>query len=266
MDNTPVKIVQISDTHLYSDPQKDLLGVNTDVSFHKVLSLVKKNELNNLNMILLTGDIAQDFSDNAYIRVAEALSTLQLPIYTIPGNHDDIAIMKRIYPHKTVSYQNQVLLKHWNLIFLNSHLSGTPAGYLEKNELDMMESSLEKNKNKHTMIVLHHQPISVGSKWLDNLGLRNADEFWKIVDCYPQIKLILYGHIHQQHETTRKGIPCLGTPSTCIQFMGKVDDFKLEDIPPGYRWLELYADGKFNSGIKRVPEYVGYYDADATGY
>ena len=174
MDNNSIKIVQISDTHLYSDPQKDLLGVNTEESFHKVLSLIKKNHSHDLSMVLLTGDISQDYSDNAYIRIAEELSTLQVPVYCLPGNHDDVGEMKRIYPHKTVSYQNQIVLKHWNLIFLNSQLTGSAAGNLSKEELSMLENFLIKYPNKHAMIVLHHQPLPVGSKWLDNLGLRNA--------------------------------------------------------------------------------------------
>jgi Icc protein len=64
MDNSPVRIVQISDTHLYSDPQKDLLGVNTTQSFQKVLSLVKKKKHSmSLSKALSTGDIAQDYKE-----------------------------------------------------------------------------------------------------------------------------------------------------------------------------------------------------------
>lgn len=266
MDNNSIKIVQISDTHLYSDTRKDLLSVNTNESFHKVLSLIKKNHNDDLSMIFLTGDISQDFSDNAYIRIAEDLSTFQVPVYCIPGNHDNVEEMKRIYPHKTISYQNQIVLKHWNFIFLNSQLPGSAAGYLNKEELSMMQKCLIKYPNKHTMIVLHHQPLPTGSQWLDNLCLRNADEFWQIVDKYPQIKVVLYGHIHQQYENIRKGIKCLGTPSTCIQFDPKFNGFRLENIPPGYRWINLLDNGDVTSGVTRLSEYVGNYDGKATGY
>jgi len=42
MDETPLRIVQISDTHLHSDSEKKILGVTTQESFEAVIKLLKE--------------------------------------------------------------------------------------------------------------------------------------------------------------------------------------------------------------------------------
>ena len=44
------------------------------------------------------------------------------------------------------------------------------------------------------------------------------------------------------------------------------DDFALEDIMPGYRWLELYPDGEIKTGVERVPRKEYGIDFDSRGY
>ena len=34
------------------------------------------------------------------------------------------------------------------------------------------------------MVCLHHHPMPMGSRWLDGIGLANADEFWRIIDAH----------------------------------------------------------------------------------
>ena len=58
------------------------------------------------------------------------------------------------------------------------------------------------------------------------------------------------GHIHQSHEADWDGIPVYSTPSTCFQFKPKSVDFALDDLPPAYRWIDLYSDGKIDTGVK----------------
>jgi Icc protein len=105
----------------------------------------------------------------------------------------------------------------------------------------------------------------MGCEWLDNLGVKNADEFWRIVSNYPSIHTIVYGHVHQESNQMVGSINCLSVPSTCIQFKPHQDAFGLDNIPPGYRWIDLYDD-HLESGIIRVAKYVGDFDKDAKGY
>ena len=60
-----VKVLQISDCHLFSDPDKDLLGVNTAQSFKAVVEAIKEQNFE-YDFIAFTGDISQDYSAASY--------------------------------------------------------------------------------------------------------------------------------------------------------------------------------------------------------
>ena len=56
-----VKVLQLTDCHLFADKNKDLLGVNTYKSFDAVLNAIKAQNFD-YDFIAFTGDISQDYS------------------------------------------------------------------------------------------------------------------------------------------------------------------------------------------------------------
>jgi len=102
--------------------------------------------------------------------------------------------------------------------------------------------------------VLHHHPIDSGSRWLDTVGLVNASAFLDITDRHLGVRGILWGHVHQSHDSLRSNahgvVRLMATPSTCVQFLPKSDDFMLDTLPPGFRTLELHADGRIDSQVR----------------
>lgn len=265
MDETPLKIVQISDTHLYADPEKALLGVKTEESFAAVVKHIQQ-EIPKFDLLIHSGDLSQDASLASYQRAAEILKPLQVPIYYVPGNHDDDKVMLQVYPQHTIQNHRHILLKNWQFILLDSHVPGAVHGHLNEEQLSYLQQCLEKYPEQHAIIVFHHQPVEIDAGWLNKLGLHNAKTFWEIVARYPQVKAVLFGHIHQACTQMINDVPCFGTPSTCIQFKCNQNEFGIEKIPPGYRWLELYTDGTIKTEVCRLPEYIGWFDGDAKGY
>lgn len=265
MNSQPLRIVQISDMHLYASKEKTLLGVNTHESFSVTLNLLK-SATTLPDLILLTGDLAQDHSEMAYQHVVEAFKTFTIPIYYVPGNHDDGKLMARILPSATISNLRHIVLDQWQLILLDSQKPNAVEGYLARTQLDFLEDCLQMYPAQRAIIVFHHQPVLVGTTWLDKLGLANADELWSIIALYSHVHTILFGHIHQEHKGKKNGITYFATPSTCIQFKGNCVDFALEELPPAYRWIDLYPNGDLKTGICRASHYVGIFDAEAKGY
>jgi Icc protein len=260
-----LEIVQISDIHLFANQNNELLGVNTQKSFEAVIQLLK-NDPKPIDFILLTGDLTQDQSHEAYKRVAELLKPFNTPMYYIPGNHDDIRIMEQIYPIAHVKNDKQLIFDHWQFVLLNSQKKNVVHGYLAKKELTFLEKCLTEYPSKHTAAVLHHHPFPIGTTWLDPQGLHEPEQFWKILSKHRQVNLVIFGHIHQDSHTNHQGIDCYSPPSTCIQFKPKQVEFKLDHIPPGYRRFTLHADGKIETAVYRTQEYIGTFDIQATGY
>lgn len=265
MSQGPLRIIQISDTHIFSDKDKALLGVQTQKSLEGVLARLKE-DAKRFDFIIHSGDLTQDYSEPAYVRVADMLSQFNVPIYCVPGNHDDPKVMAQVYPLGLISNDRHIVTKNWQLILLDSHKPGAVEGYLSHGQLTYLQHCLHTYPEHHAIVLFHHQPLPVGSRWLDNLGLTNAKELWDIISRFPKLKTVLFGHVHQEFETIVNGIHCYSTPSTCFQFMRNQDHFGLEHLPPGYRWIELYDDGSMKTGVTRTSHYIGVFDLEAKGY
>ncbi|MBX2809216.1 MAG: 3',5'-cyclic-AMP phosphodiesterase, partial [Cellvibrionaceae bacterium] len=83
---------------------------------------------------------------------------------------------------------------------------------------------------------------------------------------YTHVKLILWGHIHQEFDALHEGVRLLASPSTCIQFAPGKNEFTLDKTMPGYRWLELHDDGSISTHVERLP-YKDYgIDYQSEGY
>jgi Icc protein len=261
----PLRIIQISDTHLFSNPDKTLVGVPTQKSLAAVLDVIKR-KAGQFDMMIHSGDLAQDYAPSSYTCLAEMLSDFNVPVYCIPGNHDDPAVMADVYPCQRISKERHIVTDHWQIILLNTHKPHAVEGYLDAGELTFLEECLSQHPAHHAAIVFHHQPVPVGSRWLDKLGLTNAADFWKIISNYPKVQLVLFGHVHQEFEQVVNGIKCYSTPSTCFQFMRKQDEFGIENIPPGFRLIELYDDGRIETAVVHAEHYVGKFDTHCKGY
>lgn len=264
MIKSSIKIIQLSDMHLFGEPENCLVGVNTHKSCKKVVDQIHKT--GKVDIILLSGDLAQDASAAAYKQLALLLNKLNAPAYYIPGNHDNLSTMMQVYPLKHISNQRHIVLKKWQIILLDSQQAEEIGGYLNPSQLMFLQQCLQNYPKHRAILLFHHQPIPVGSRWIDDLGLKNADKLWEIIAGYPIVHTILFGHVHQEFEQTVNGVECLSVPSTCFQFKRYHDDFALENLPPGYRWINLYQDGKLESAVERLPKYVGEFMPDATGY
>lgn len=261
----PYQVIQISDIHLHRSHQKKLLGVNTQASFSAVLDLIKKNK-HQPDSIILSGDLSHDGSLESYQRIANQLLPFKSPVYAIPGNHDRVEMMEKTYPTQPISSIKHFFLGIWQFILLDSHVPGHVEGFLNKDQFDFLKNTLRQYSSNPAIIVLHHHPLSVSSIWLDKLGLKNANSFLKLLSRYKNVHSILFGHVHQEISHQDHAIHYYSAPSTCIQFKKNSDNFVLDDIPPGYRLINLYPDGRLKTKVYRCEKYVGTFFKSAKGY
>lgn len=260
-----LKVLQLTDCHLYADPSQCLLGLNTLNTLDQVISQAHET-LGKPDLVLATGDLVHDASDAGYKRLRSRLSQLGVPSYCLPGNHDIPSKMKMLLNQDNVHYIPSIQINGWSLIFLDSTTPGETGGNLTQTQLSRLEEDLSEHTDKHTLICLHHQPVPVGSQWIDSIGLKNSAAFMQTVDRHPQVKGIVCGHIHQEFEGANQQVRLMGTPSTCVQFISGQDDFGIDACPPGYRWLALLPDGEIRSGVGLLAEMPSGLDLASIGY
>jgi Icc protein len=179
------------------------------------------------DMVAMTGDLIQDDSRAAYDRFCDLMSPLELPVYCVPGNHDIRELMR-----DAVSQDD-----------------GDASGRVDDDEMDRLAKDLAQTTAEHVLICLHHPPLPVGSKWLDQVGLKNGDEFLRMIAQPGNVRAAIFGHVHQEFEGTHESIKIIGTPSTCRQFKVASDDFALDNNPPAYRRINLHADGSVENEL-----------------
>jgi Icc protein len=259
----PIRVVQISDCHLFKDVEGRLLGMKTQDSLERVLTLVKQDLP--YDIALCTGDLVQDASIAGYKRFRQMIDELAIPQYWIPGNHDVRANMQEATRNSSILHP-VIHIGAWQIIMLDSTIEGAVPGLMSDATLDFLDKKLTMGKRLHTLVCLHHQPIPIGANWLDNLGVQNAADFLSVLDRHDNVRAVLWGHVHQQFDEERNNIPFMATPSTCIQFTPKSNDFSVDSLPPGYRALTLHSDGRVESMITRVQAFDFEIDYSVKGY
>lgn len=239
-----VRILQVTDTHLFADTANTLLGINTHKSYHAVLDAILEQNLP-IDLIVATGDLVQDQSPEAYQHFAKGIERLPAPCVWLPGNHDYQPAMVSSLKLAGISSAKEILIgDEWQILMLDSQLQDVPHGELSEQQLEWMKSCLDKRPQRITLVMLHHHPLPSGCTWLDQHSLRNSHILADYLKGYPQVKVMLCGHIHQEMDEYWHGIRLLATPSTCVQFKPHCTNFALDTVAPGWRYLELSINEK----------------------
>ena len=261
-----VKLLQITDPHLFKDTSKELLGINTYESFSQVLKEIQAESFD-YDVVLATGDLVQDSSDEGYLRFVEMVKPLNKSVFWLPGNHDFQPKMVEHLSQSPIDASKHLLLgKHWQVILLDSQVSGVPHGELSAYQLDWLKMKLAENPARHSLVVLHHHLLPTNSAWLDQHNLRNAHEFSEVLAQFNNVKGILYGHIHQEVDGYWQGYQTMATPATCIQFKPDSNHFALDTLQPGWREIELYPDGRIETRVKRIKHKTFLPNMEEEGY
>jgi Icc protein len=248
----PLKLVQLTDQHLFGDMHRSLRGVPTLPALQATLAAARA-QIAACDAILATGDLVQDDA-GGYAHFRTEFSRLGKPVLCIPGNHDDVPAMRAALSDPPFQFCGVHDAGHWRTILLDSTIPGETGGALSVTTLQFLEQALAAEPRRHALICLHHHPVPMRSRWLDTVGLANSDALFAVLGRHRQARALLFGHVHQALDTTVNGVRILATPSTCSQFKPYSDDFALDDAPPAWRTLTLHADGAIDTTLEWVPK------------
>lgn len=251
-DGRSVVLLQITDTHLFADEDAVHRDIRTQATLDAVLAHARKDPRWPPDAVLVTGDIVHDESRAGYRRFRETLESLGPPAYCIPGNHDDPELMAECLTAPRIQVCGDARLGGWRLILLSTYLEGETGGALGAADLSRLDATLGRFSREHVLICLHHHPLPMESAWMDQVGLRDAEQFLRTVQRHDQVRAVLWGHVHQASDRQVDGVRFLSSPSTCSQFLPRSDKFAVDMRPPGMRWLALSGDGSLATDVAWV--------------
>lgn len=242
-----MRLVQISDCHLYADPGA---CSRTGFPLRQLEAVVAAVRAERPDRVIVTGDISQDKTLASYQHAQRVFSTLECPWCWLGGNHDQPTLMRDLH-----GVEEEIDLGDWRLLVADTYAPGYAHGELGEARIASLVERLAQD-TRPTLLALHHPPLAVGSVWLDEIGLRDSEALWQALAPYAQLKAVLCGHIHQAFVGRRQldsgEVMVYGCPSTADQFLPGAVDFAVDTAAqPGYRIVDL-GEGEWSTRVERV--------------
>ncbi|MGB1263226.1 MAG: metallophosphoesterase [Cognaticolwellia sp.] len=244
-----ITIAQISDCHLFADPEGLHHQANVYQNLKKVLLAIKQQPL--LDAIIFTGDLTQDHSPNSYQLFVKVFDECEitLPVYYLAGNHDEPLLLQQYLSSAPFRHEKIIELKNWQVLLMDSK-STTPAGEVSEQQIARTADMIKADKSQ--LILMHHHPIEVGF-FIDQHGLINQAGFQQFLAQYPSIAAVACGHVHQALTLSmplpERSLNVYTCPATSIQFDRHSATVKANGQPPGYRLFTLAEKAGIESQV-----------------
>lgn len=246
-----VNIAQLTDLHLFAQQNEKFHGQNSWHTYNQVMALLKKNSY---DAAIITGDISGDGSIESYANFMLGINNLTTPLYYVLGNHDNMSAFLQVTEVlPIICHDKCFVMGAWCFILLNSYCANCDQGVLSENEIAFLKQSMQNNRDKYIAIFLHHHPVPINSTFIDSNMLTNAKIFMGIVTTSHNVRLVVFGHIHQAFSARISNVDFLGTPATSLQFRPQQDLFEINmSATPAYREISLHPDGSFITRICNI--------------
>jgi 3',5'-cyclic-AMP phosphodiesterase len=243
-------IAQITDFHIKARGRRAYGIVDTAAFLAQAVAALNALEPAP-DLVVATGDLTDFGRAEEYELLRELLAPLALPLYAVPGNHDEREAMRRCFAGDgylpASGFLNYVVEDlPVRLVALDTVVPGAAGGLLCDERLAWLDRVLAERRSQPTAIIMHHPPFRTGIAHMDAMGLDNAPAFAAIIARHPQVDRVLCGHLHRPIQSLIAGRAMASiAPSTAHQVVLdlRADSpaaFALE--PPGYQ-LHCWADG-----------------------
>ncbi|MCW5603314.1 MAG: phosphodiesterase [Burkholderiales bacterium] len=238
-------IAQISDLHVTGQHRLAWDRFDTAASLERCITyILRRGRLP--DVVLATGDLVDCGTEEEYRRLRGLLELLPMPLYLIPGNHDDRRALRaefadHDYLPRTGDGLHYAVEHHAvRLVALDTVVAGADGGTLDPGQLDWLETTLAAKPHAPTLVFMHHPPVATGMQCMDGIALdaTSASRLGVIIAANPQVERIVCGHVHRGVQARWRGTAVSICPSTAFQAQPALDggDFAAsEEDPPAYQ-------------------------------
>jgi 3',5'-cyclic AMP phosphodiesterase CpdA len=205
------RLAQISDTHVRTDDDGAAAA-----QLKRALARAREYRA---DLILLTGDLANDERADEYAVLAEAIADPPAPLYLMPGNHDDRALMRSAFPtHAYLPREGPLsfVIDDFpvRIVALDDVVPGETYGLLSREGADWLDEMLSNAPAKPTIVALHHPPFLTYDLLFDKIGLLDAGLFASVIARHRQVARVICGHHHRTAIGQSAHAPVIVAPST----------------------------------------------------
>lgn len=252
-------LAQISDLHL--KPQRRLAYGVVDTAgmlencVAQIMALKQRPDA-----VIATGDLVDLGRPEEYGLLREILAPLTMPVYLLPGNHDERSALRAAFPDHDYLRQwapfVQYAIEYHDLrtVALDTVIPGQGGGELCAERLAWLDRTLAQS-DRPTVVALHHPPFATGIGHMDRIALANTAGLAEVIGRHPQVERVIAGHLHRPIQCRFAGTVASVCPSPAHQVALDLsteapDHFVME--PPAF---QLHAQTA--SGLVTHTAYVG---------
>ena len=225
----PLRILHVSDTHLFGDGTRHYGVVDTTAALRSVLD--RASAVPDVDVVVLSGDLSDDGTPASYRTLLELVEpwAAERGAVVVPamGNHDLAAGFKDVLGER----ERTVLVRGFRIVTVDTSVPGAGYGRLDDAQLDRLRlalAGLEDSgpddpgreepaadpgpaSSRPTVVVLHHPPVPARSALHAALELQDPEALVDVC-ADADVSAILAGHYHHALVTTAGGVPVVVAP------------------------------------------------------
>lgn len=245
-------IAQISDLHCREAQSSMLLGV--DINRNIASAVARLNALSpRPDLVIATGDLTGGGKPDQYAALDALLAPLEMPLYLLPGNHDErepflaaFAGRYGVEDNDADFMQTVIDTGPLRLVALDTIHPGHHNGGIPDERLAWLDGTLAAAADAPTLIYMHHPPFRTGIWWMDRLGILDGlNDLADVLGRHDQVVGMVAGHLHRTIHATFAGVPVTVAPTTCYAVDLDIHDEaapKVTAEPPGFMLHWWQAD------------------------
>jgi 3',5'-cyclic AMP phosphodiesterase CpdA len=154
------------------------------------------------DVVVATGDLTNNGGPAQYELLKELLEPLTIPVYLVPGNHDERESLRSAFcdrPWMPSFGAIDYVIDDYpiRLIGMDTTLPDRHDGLLEQEQLEWLDTQLAAEPDKPTFLFLHHPPFLTNLWMFDAIRLDGGDELRQVIERHSQVVQIVAGHVHR---------------------------------------------------------------------
>jgi 3',5'-cyclic AMP phosphodiesterase CpdA len=224
----PFKFIHITDTHL-AGPGLKLYGLDPRARLDAAIADINQHH-SDAAFAVVTGDLTHWGEPKAYADFAAAMAALKFPYIAMVGNHDRrVACLDglKAAPRDPNGFvQGTRTTEHGMFVFLDTLDETSHAGEMCTRRFDWLAATLASAQDDTQFVVfMHHPPFPVGVHAMDDIALKQRDEFAEVIAPYrARIRHLFFGHVHRPIFGSYGKIPFSTLRGTNHQVWFELDD------------------------------------------
>jgi 3',5'-cyclic AMP phosphodiesterase CpdA len=266
--NTATLLAQLTDPHI-REPGKLAYGRIETAPYLReaVRTLLRLRQ--RPAAVVVTGDLTDFGRPAEYAHLARLLQPLDMPVYLLPGNHDNREQLRNGFPQHAYLHANgsgnapihyTAHIGGLRMLALDTSVPGQSHGALDEAQLQWLDRELTAGNDEPVIVAMHHPPFRTLIGHMDRIGLlQGADALEDIIARHRNVERIICGHVHRAVDVRFGGTIASIGPSPAHQVcLDLVPDaasaWTLE--PPAFR-LHALHDGKVITHLAYIGEFDG---------